>query len=415
MCGIAGFSLVRNSKVNARALSHHLLSSIEWRGGMASGAAFHDPGRDEINIIKAPITGSNLPLKGMPRDTKTVILHTRLATQGSHQDNTNNHPLPGPAGDVVLVHNGVIWNDFSIRREALLPVADKLAEVDSIVIPALLEQRGLLGIKEISGDAAVAWLERGDTNALHLARIESSPVAYTNIEDGSFVFASTPELLRAGLEAAQIKHGHIFVQNELDYFVVRDGVIWNYMQTPEPEGFGMGYAAQWRNATSGNHAGESWWNDNPNALPDDEDYGWSDDTARRINEAWKGVSGGKPMYEDDFDDSEFDENGVYIGATGGPKFYTIDVYDNVMTYDSLDLLERALLHKAGMTTDGLGEGKSRWVNHFQDIGSFGFDGESQISWVDEPGELVYHEPASQDEGLGYIRDGVSLIKSMAGR
>jgi len=39
MCGIGGFSLVEGSRVNARKLSHALLSGLEKRGNQASGYA----------------------------------------------------------------------------------------------------------------------------------------------------------------------------------------------------------------------------------------------------------------------------------------------------------------------------------------------------------------------------------------
>lgn len=417
MCGIAGFSLNKTSKVNARALSHHLLAAIEWRGHMAAGAAF-PTAEGEIQIIKDPVSGSNLPLRGMPRNTKTAILHTRLATQGSHHDNSNNHPLPSPEGRIVLTHNGVIWNDAQIRKTSLA-TCENLPEVDSTVIPALFEQVGILGVAELSGDAAVGWLDKEDLDILHLARIESSPVAYTHLEDGSFVYASTPSLLMAGLESAGLKHGAVFQLNELDYVQVKGGVIWNLQQTPEPEGFGLGYAASWRDATSGGHGsttnkGSFFGVTNPNA-EDDEDP-WTEEDARRVDAAWAAAGGRRPIFEDDdmINDPDFDENGVYVGSNIGPRFYTVDTFGNMTTYDDLEAMEKALLHKAGMTTEGFGDGKSRWVNHFQDIGSFGFDGEAPISWVDEPSEAVYHEAESL-EGIGYIRDGVVLLKGMAGR
>ena len=47
MCGIGGFSLSTDSKINPRVLSNALLTVLEDRGYMASGFAFHT--RDGIS------------------------------------------------------------------------------------------------------------------------------------------------------------------------------------------------------------------------------------------------------------------------------------------------------------------------------------------------------------------------------
>ena len=102
MCGIAAFQLAPGSKINARALAHALLSQIEWRGTDASGFAYAT--RDgRTGIYKDHVIGSQLKLKGMPKDADTVILHTRMATHGTHMDNDNNHPVSGPEDRIRLV------------------------------------------------------------------------------------------------------------------------------------------------------------------------------------------------------------------------------------------------------------------------------------------------------------------------
>lgn len=422
MCGIGGFSLNKNSKINARTLAHALLSQIEVRGRMSSGVAFPNV-EGGISVYKDAVAGSNLPLRVMPRNTKTAILHTRYATKGSPQINANNHPVWSPNKSIALVHNGVIWNDYSLRSGILVD-AD-MPEVDTAVIPALLEEHGTRGVQHLAGDAAVAWLDVNQWGTMHLARIESSPVAYTNLEDGSFVFASMPSLLRGALDALDLKYGQVFTMTELDYYQIKHGVIWSLEDLPEPRGFRTGVAASTRNATSGGHGTGS----PTTRIPKPGQTGSTfvgpigaerleSEVDREVDEAvaaeeeavraWDMANDMSPMFKDGFD--EFMPNNK-----SGDRFFTVDSDGEMQTYADLDELETRLLYLAGNTgDDGLGEGKTKWVNHFLDIGSFDIDGTSMISWVEEPSEIRMHENPN-DDGLGYVRDGVGILSMLAGR
>lgn len=389
---------------------------------MASGFAFPNS-EDKLEVFKGPVAGSNLPLKTMPRNTKTAIFHTRYATQGSPSDNTNNHPVWSPHGTIALVHNGVIWNDYMVRMDHLMGI--DLPVVDSSVIPALLEYKGIPGIAHLSGDAAVAWLDEAALDTLHLARIESSPVSYTNLEDGSFVFASTPTLLGAALDNMNLDYGQIFSMSELDYYQIKGGVIWHYSEVPEPEGFQMGYASRWRNQTSGGHSTTTVVGSE--ALSPAEESEKYDAIADQYTDEENAVSAWNetvrigsedrtiPMFKVGIDQAAEQYDGASTVDAANANFFTIDMDGAMEVYETLDELETRLLYLAGRTGDeGLGAGKEKWVNYFTDIGSFGFDHETLISWVEEPSEIAYHDDANTD-GLGYIRDGVSLISSLAGR
>ena len=435
MCGIAGFSLNKASKINARALSHALLAQIEVRGRMSSGFGSSDA-EGNIVVHKDAVRGSSLPLKGMRRDAKTVVLHTRYATLGSPQVNENNHPVWSPNSSLALVHNGVIWNNTTIRAGLLEGI--EMPQVDTAVIPALIETLGLGGIRHLAGDAAVAWLDAGDTEDLHLARIESSPVSYTNLVDGSFVFASTPTLLRNALEALNLTHGEVFAMAELDYYRIRGGVIMNLLELPETQGYGQGWAASTRDATSGGH-GNTTTVPIPTVTPitpakygsvSPDDYSIYDsivdqemrkeekiaqdalDAADRMNT--------EPMFKVPFNDGtgqiDPDESGDGFTPFEGPRFYTVDTDGAMETYDDLDELETRLLYLAGKSgDDGLGAGKEKWINHFVDLGTFGFEGEMKlISWVEEPNEIAVFDDPNGD-GLEYVRDGIYLLQNLAGR
>lgn len=212
MCGIAGFSLIPEADTDGRLLAASLALSIERRGRHATGIAWYDEEAKTIMVEKAPLKASDFVQKlwdVVPTSTKHAIIHTRAATQGSPDDNNNNHPinLPGIAG----VHNGMLVNDGEVSKKLNL---DRVGEVDSEVIFHIIRYHG--GVEEVGrqldGDAAIAWMSWDDVtqrvpiNVAHLggrtavwARIYSQVSPY---EDQGIMFASTAEaLLEAALDA----------------------------------------------------------------------------------------------------------------------------------------------------------------------------------------------------------------------
>lgn len=266
MCGIGGFSLSAESKIHPRMLSNALLTALEDRGYMASGFAFHSKS-GITGHGKAAIPGSSLSLKGMPKDANAVIVHTRLATHGSTADNRNNHPVLSPSGEIALVHNGVIYNHNTVRS-----TLDRIPfDVDTAVIPALIEKHG--GVSELTqldGDAAIAWLSADKAGTLNLARLAHSPVCVVQVEDGSFIFASTEELMWRVL--VQLDLMPIFMENlnEFVYMQINDGVItdWEQLERPVHDSYSYDYS-YYRHQTSGAKGSKKYDKDGP--------YDWDDD------------------------------------------------------------------------------------------------------------------------------------------
>lgn len=254
MCGIGGFSLSSTSKINARKLSNALLTELDIRGDQASGFAYQV--NSEQGVFKKDTAGARLPLSTMPRNANNVILHTRYATHGSIRDMANNHPIQSPDSTIDLVHNGVIYNHDLLRKE----LEFKLPEVDTSVIPALLQQyqRDTNKFSMLDGDAAVAWLDRKEQGVLKLARISHSPVTIAQLKDGSFVFASTESILTNALKRVNLKATFVQSLNERTMLVVKNGRINAMEQLPEldPAYADKSYTnySYYRGMTSGGHS-----------------------------------------------------------------------------------------------------------------------------------------------------------------
>lgn len=179
---------------------------IDTRGGDATGAGWIDPD-GSVYVAKEPTVAADFAsYRYRYLASRTVILHTRRATQGSPTRTENNHPIS--LGGILGVHNGVIWNDSQIARRYDLKLT---AEVDSEVIFHLVRDRGVAEAADaLEGSASIAWFRWDDPTAspapkigvptVHLARLGGSPLAIGTLVDGSMVFASTPELLRAAVK-----------------------------------------------------------------------------------------------------------------------------------------------------------------------------------------------------------------------
>jgi glucosamine--fructose-6-phosphate aminotransferase (isomerizing) len=112
MCGIVGYVGHRD----APGFLIEGLHRLEYRGYDSAGIAVQANGR--IEILKRAGRVQDLAAiveENTPRGTLGVG-HTRWATHGGTTD-TNSHPHIGGNGEVVLVHNGVIENYASLKRQ----------------------------------------------------------------------------------------------------------------------------------------------------------------------------------------------------------------------------------------------------------------------------------------------------------
>lgn len=230
MCGVAGYSLSPNVRINSKRITREMLLAIEHRGRDATGFAFRDStGAHQIH--KADMAASYFVKRRLcvPKNQRTVIMHTRWATQGAPERNVNNHPVA--AGTVVGVHNGHISNDDALFRaiERVVGYNVRVGEVDSEAAFAVLgyiDAPVTDSLEEISGGATLAWLDSADPDeTLHLARLQSSPLVIAKTTDGSLFFASTEEAVFRGVHAAGLWIEQMLDVSEGQYFTVQSGLV----------------------------------------------------------------------------------------------------------------------------------------------------------------------------------------------
>ena len=208
MCAVFGFLDYRGKISNAvlKKLIHHLSVAAEVRGTDATGIAYVRDG--SMVTYKKPKPAHKVKLF-FPRDTRSVIGHTRFTTQGSEKRNCNNHPFEGHCGTEMfaLAHNGVLYNDRELRREQHLPTTP--IETDTYVAVQLLEQEQQLNTENIRRTAElvegsfVFTILKND-NTLFLVKGNNPLTLYHFPALGLYVYASTKSILDNALKKVKL-------------------------------------------------------------------------------------------------------------------------------------------------------------------------------------------------------------------
>jgi len=177
MCGIAGYSLSPESRVDRTLAAQALLAAIAERGADAVGFAFRAPGQGPATVHKQRSGASELLDRiSVPADATQLLVHVRDYTKGHPSISANNHPVRH--GAVVGIHNGIIFNDDELleghgcaRREAGM-------SVDSEAIFALAAHTGAEAhaLERLRGSMASAWLDERRPDLLFIARGVGRPL-----------------------------------------------------------------------------------------------------------------------------------------------------------------------------------------------------------------------------------------------
>jgi glucosamine 6-phosphate synthetase-like amidotransferase/phosphosugar isomerase protein len=198
MCGIMGYYSFGKTIPDKEKITN-MFSLLESRGRDASGFAFI---RDNNLIVHKDAMKSSEFVKTTEWKElvlpSSMILHTRMKTQGSEKNNANNHPLFSKNG-IAIVHNGIIYNDKEIFGKK-----ERDAEVDSESILHLLSMK-VKGDKikrlfdKVEGSFAVAMLDKYFPERLVLIKKDNPIDLYYDSKDDIFYFCSEREIMQEAL------------------------------------------------------------------------------------------------------------------------------------------------------------------------------------------------------------------------
>jgi glucosamine 6-phosphate synthetase-like amidotransferase/phosphosugar isomerase protein len=194
LCGIAGYSLSSESRIDRTLAAQALLAGIAERGADAAGYAYRDEA-GPVTIVKRRAGASELlDDLTIPNAATQALVHVRDYTKGHPSIEANNHPIRH--GCVVGIHNGRIVNDEEIFAEHGFSRAEPEMTVDSEAIFALVElAHGLPDVlEELRGSMATAWLDERRPDVVLVARAVGRPLWLGRGKHETF-FASTREAL----------------------------------------------------------------------------------------------------------------------------------------------------------------------------------------------------------------------------
>ena len=208
MCAVFGYLDYKEKVSNAilKKLIQNLSIAAEVRGTDATGISYVNYGK--VVTFKKAKPAHKMKLY-FPKNTRTVIGHTRMTTQGSEKYNYNNHPFDGRCGTetFALAHNGVLYNDAELKAKYHLPKTQ--IETDSYVAVQLLEQEKQLhaeSIKkmaELVNGSFVFTILRND-NTLFLVKGNNPLTLYHFPALGLYIYASTKSILDNALQQVNL-------------------------------------------------------------------------------------------------------------------------------------------------------------------------------------------------------------------
>ena len=184
MCGIAGYIGYRD----AYPIVINGLKRLEYRGYDSSGVMLYDG--EEIHLSKTKGKVSDLEFitnkEEIRKKGQIGIGHTRWATHGVPND-VNSHPHISQSGELAIVHNGIIENYDSLRKELISRGYDFKSDTDTEVLVNLIEEvkknEGCklgkavqLSLTSVIGAYAIAVFDKTKPDELVVARL-GSPIA----------------------------------------------------------------------------------------------------------------------------------------------------------------------------------------------------------------------------------------------
>ncbi len=131
MCGIIGYI----GRKNAIPILINGLKRLEYRGYDSAGISFLRDGEINVRRCAGKIRKLETSIKGEKLKSIVGVGHTRWATHGRPSEE-NAHPHR--AGDIVVVHNGIIENYFELREELMRKGHVFTSETDTEVICHLI-------------------------------------------------------------------------------------------------------------------------------------------------------------------------------------------------------------------------------------------------------------------------------------
>jgi len=184
MCGITGY--IGNKQ--AYPIIINGLKRLEYRGYDSAGIMIYDGVDVNLSKTKGKVSSLEEITESNPTRKKGTIGigHTRWATHGVPND-VNSHPHTSQSGNLVIVHNGIIENYDTLRKELFSRGYSFQSDTDTEVLVNLIEEvkkqeecklgkAVQIALTQVTGAYAIAVFDKENPNEIIVARL-GSPIA----------------------------------------------------------------------------------------------------------------------------------------------------------------------------------------------------------------------------------------------
>ncbi|NQX81864.1 MAG: glutamine--fructose-6-phosphate transaminase (isomerizing) [Flavobacteriaceae bacterium] len=197
MCGITGYIGYRI----ASPIIIKGLERLEYRGYDSAGIMVYNQGKLEISKTKGKVADLKKILSDkIHKEANIGIGHTRWATHGEPND-VNAHPHTSNSGDLVIIHNGIIENFNSLRKELSKRGFKFESDTDTEVLINLIEdvknnnncklgKAVQIALNQVVGAYAIAVFDRNNPEEIVVAKL-GSPLAIGISKDNTEFFIAS--------------------------------------------------------------------------------------------------------------------------------------------------------------------------------------------------------------------------------
>ena len=222
MCGIIGYIGMRG----ATPLLLEGLKRMEYRGYDSAGVAVMNGAGVETRKAAGKISELERALAASPVAGDMGIGHTRWATHGVPNE-CNAHPHVDCKGEIAVVHNGIVENSGTLKKELIARGHTFASDTDTEVIAHLIEEAfdgNLEGavieaLWQIEGTYGIAVVSSKDKNKIVAAR-KGSPLLI-GLGDGEYYVASdVSAILAQTREVVYLDDGDVAVLTRDGYTIL---------------------------------------------------------------------------------------------------------------------------------------------------------------------------------------------------
>ncbi|MEN6326005.1 MAG: glutamine--fructose-6-phosphate transaminase (isomerizing) [Syntrophomonas sp.] len=227
MCGIMGY--IGNGSAVPVIIDG--LAKLEYRGYDSAGIAIYKDEKLQITKKKGRLAEMVQALGDYPKSSLSIG-HTRWATHGVPSD-ANAHPHTDCTGRIAVVHNGIIENYATLRKELILEGHDFLSETDTEVMAHLIEKYYEDSIEEavrqalshVTGSFAIAVISSDEPDKIIAAK-KDSPLIVGLGNGENYVASDIPAIL------GRTNQVYILLDNEFVVLTANSVIITDFAGNP---------------------------------------------------------------------------------------------------------------------------------------------------------------------------------------